>query len=529
MNALEDLATATGRPVLGAVVDALGPGVVRVLCAPRGLDVPLVETVVHDPSAEPAVEAGDLLLAVGVEAGRRSAVDLVARCGELGATAVLVKADDVPELLLSAAEAAGVALLAAPRDASWGQLHVLLRRACSAVASRREAAAPLADLFGLADAVSALVGGAVTVEDEHSVVLAYSSTEHAVDEPRRDTILGRRVPAQWLARLDELGVLRRLHATDEVVRVELDGARPRLAVAVRAGGELLGSLWVLEGARPLDADAERSLKEAASMAALHLLRSRTGEDLERRRAADQLRAVLDERLPAVLLAPSLGLSAGTPCVVVGLQLAVGPLDPVALERVADLVVLACAAFRRRVVTAGVGRTVYAVLPTGTSTARGLLADLAGRVRTGLKTDVRGAVADAVDGLAGLPAARRDVDLALRAMAAGSDASACVHVDDLKARSVLLRLRDLAESRPDLLDGRLAPLLASDRERGTSYVATLQAFLDCLGDVRAAADAVVVHPNTFRYRLRRLSELAGLDLDDPVERLVAHLQLHLLAP
>ena len=38
-----------------------------------------------------------------------------------------------------------------------------------------------------------------------------------------------------------------------------------------------------------------------------------------------------------------------------------------------------------------------------------------------------------------------------------------------------------------------------------------------------------HVPGFRYRLRRLSELADLDLDDPEQRLVAQLQLHLLAP
>lgn len=70
------------------------------------------------------------------------------------------------------------------------------------------------------------------------------------------------------------------------------------------------------------------------------------------------------------------------------------------------------------------------------------------------------------------------------------------------------------------------LEASDAEKSTSYIATLRAFLDGFGDVRVAADLVGVHPNTFRYRLRRLSELAALDLDDPVKRLVVHLQLHL---
>jgi DNA-binding PucR family transcriptional regulator len=37
----------------------------------------------------------------------------------------------------------------------------------------------------------------------------------------------------------------------------------------------------------------------------------------------------------------------------------------------------------------------------------------------------------------------------------------------------------------------------------------------------------VHPNTFRYRLRRLLELSELDLTDADERLVTHLQLTFL--
>jgi DNA-binding PucR family transcriptional regulator len=36
----------------------------------------------------------------------------------------------------------------------------------------------------------------------------------------------------------------------------------------------------------------------------------------------------------------------------------------------------------------------------------------------------------------------------------------------------------------------------------------------------------VHPNTFRYRLHRIMELAGLDLEDPDERLAVELRLRL---
>jgi DNA-binding PucR family transcriptional regulator len=40
--------------------------------------------------------------------------------------------------------------------------------------------------------------------------------------------------------------------------------------------------------------------------------------------------------------------------------------------------------------------------------------------------------------------------------------------------------------------------------------TLRAYLDCDLDVRRTAASLYVHPNTVRYRLRRISELTGLD-------------------
>jgi len=46
-------------------------------------------------------------------------------------------------------------------------------------------------------------------------------------------------------------------------------------------------------------------------------------------------------------------------------------------------------------------------------------------------------------------------------------------------------------------------------------------------VPRAAEHISVHPNTFRYRMRRLAELFDLDLDDADERVVLELQLRLL--
>ena len=70
---------------------------------------------------------------------------------------------------------------------------------------------------------------------------------------------------------------------------------------------------------------------------------------------------------------------------------------------------------------------------------------------------------------------------------------------------------------DLARTRLAPLdalAAGPRERLES---TLRAWLDRPGQVQAIADALEVHPQTVRYRLKQLRELFGERLEDPDAR------------
>ena len=52
--------------------------------------------------------------------------------------------------------------------------------------------------------------------------------------------------------------------------------------------------------------------------------------------------------------------------------------------------------------------------------------------------------------------------------------------------------------------------ASLTENATSLMETLRAYLDSDLDVARTAAALYVHPNTVRYRLRRISEVTGLD-------------------
>jgi DNA-binding PucR family transcriptional regulator len=101
-----------------------------------------------------------------------------------------------------------------------------------------------------------------------------------------------------------------------------------------------------------------------------------------------------------------------------------------------------------------------------------------------------------------------------------------HIDDVRVPAILFELGDLLHQRPELRLPALDALAAHDAEHSKSYLETLRAYLDAFGDVSAAADAINLHPNSFRYRLRRLRELAGIDLSDPDDRLLIALQLRL---
>ena len=58
---------------------------------------------------------------------------------------------------------------------------------------------------------------------------------------------------------------------------------------------------------------------------------------------------------------------------------------------------------------------------------------------------------------------------------------------------------------------VAKIAEYDRQRQTSLLKTLEEFLRRRGNISATAEALYVHPNTLRQRLRRIQELSGLDL------------------
>ena len=73
---------------------------------------------------------------------------------------------------------------------------------------------------------------------------------------------------------------------------------------------------------------------------------------------------------------------------------------------------------------------------------------------------------------------------------------------------------------------LGALIDHDRQHGTPYLETLAAYLKEGCRSKACADTMGLHVTTLRYRLARISELFGIDVDRPERRFAVELAIHL---
>ncbi|MGW0857434.1 PucR family transcriptional regulator [Streptomyces sp. NPDC002690] len=555
-----DAAGASGQdgadaPVtLATVVDCLGPGTVAVWAAPHGLGVPVRTLTVHEGAPAPGGPRGQdaphpaapdrpggLLLGIG--AGSEPG-GLIRAAVAAGASAVIVK--DGGDGALREASALGtergVAVLALAADQDWtdliGRVRALLAVRVGPGTRRAALFGRRHDLVSLANSLSRLVNGSVMIFTPGQELLAASRLGPGDDEMRRAAVLDQHGPVGYRARLVELGVYRRLWSGPEVVDVAAVpefGAGRRLAAAVRAGTENLGSIWVAEGGvpgEPLAENAAALLADAAT-AAVSVLLGLDQEEVARRRLDEELfgRALLGDVDPR-LAASHLVVDPGTPVTVLIADLSAhgsrfGAAD---LYRAKEEALRHLAGYRwRALATTGPSRVVLALVgPVDRDGIRRAADGVAAAVADAVGARPRTGIGPCVPHLGELPASRMEAELVVRALARRGEArSACL--EDVRGTANLLVLGEAVTADRRLQDGPVHRLRAHDLRRGTAYTQTLAAYLDAFGDTATASRELNVHANTLRYRMSRIRDLTGLDLADPYERLNAAVQLFALGP
>ncbi|MCO1655654.1 PucR family transcriptional regulator [Pseudonocardia humida] len=557
---MQHAGSARPRTSLGRILDDLGSTLLDLAHGDPDRHADIGGVVIHDPLDRPVLPPRALVLGVGVEAPDQ-VVALLRRLGTEGAAALVLRAPvPLTAQVRTAADATGVAVIGLSRGAPWGHLGEMLRSLLAegdiGVAEPESLGGlPSGDLFAVANAIAALLDAPVTIEDRSSRVLAFSGRQDEADPARVETILGRQVPERVSRILRERGVFRELLRGDRPVSIDpvpdAEGrlSLPRVAIAVRAGDEVLGSIWAAVPG-PMSRERTEALRDAAKLVALHLLRVRAGADVQRRLRSDLLSSALEGGAGAGEALGRLGL-AGRPLLVLGVALddrgprpdgdtgATGPTGADGTDaattqdrqRLADAFAMHLSAVHPRSAVAAIGTATYGLLPvTGTAAkadtgALRTLQDFLDRV--GDRLPAIAAVGPVAPDLSGLAHSRSCVDRVLRVLREGRPGRRLGRLDELQGEALILEMRDLAAARGDAPTGALARLIDYDRHHRGNLVETLRAWLDAFGDVVAAADAAFVHQNTFRYRLRRVVEVGGIDLDDPDQRFAAMLQLRVL--
>lgn len=99
----------------------------------------------------------------------------------------------------------------------------------------------------------------------------------------------------------------------------------------------------------------------------------------------------------------------------------------------------------------------------------------------------------------------------------------IHYDDLG----LLRVLSHEEIQPELMklyDEVLGSLVEYDREKGSELIETLKNYFIYGGNLKKVSENMYIHYNTIIYRISRIEEITGLDLDDYENRLNIQISL-----
>jgi len=125
----------------------------------------------------------------------------------------------------------------------------------------------------------------------------------------------------------------------------------------------------------------------------------------------------------------------------------------------------------------------------------------------------------------VPATRRDIDRVLDSAERHPVAfSQVTTLDEARTTVLLDEIITLVAADSRLVDPRVRSL----QEREPVLAETLEVYLDSFGEMSVAAKALHVHPNTVRYRVRRIEKLMSTSLADPDVRLLLSLSLRALA-
>jgi sugar diacid utilization regulator len=392
----------------------------------------------------------------------------------------------------------------------------------------------LADLQSLVEGLAARLGRGVAIDDSNFRLIVHTAHHGPVDRTRLESILRMRPPDDVLA---YMGSMHYERMTEDVTRLEAVaslGMLARVLAPIRSGGHLFGFLSLIDADESLTEREFDMVVEVARSAASIMERDSLMEDLRAGRQRELVRDVLSadaalrESAAQELEGVEGGLSGPVQALIVQIrpgELTQGRDLSMTVESALDRA--ARRSLARQCLYLSRGHHGLIVVPVRGLAGRDVrrLAEAARReVSSALHVvQLRSAVGDPVERVAELAHSYDQAQSALRVAELVTTFGPHVAWSQLGVYRTLVHLPvDLVPT--DLLPTELLGLF--DDSAGTELLRTVEVYLDEAGDVRRTIARLSIHRTSLYYRLRRFSEVTGLDLNDGGQRLSIHLGLKL---
>jgi DNA-binding PucR family transcriptional regulator len=120
----------------------------------------------------------------------------------------------------------------------------------------------------------------------------------------------------------------------------------------------------------------------------------------------------------------------------------------------------------------------------------------------------------------LPRSCREALLSLNVRQSSLQPDGVTSFDELGIYRVLAATENSAEVGQFVREW-LGPLLDYDAKHGAELVKTLAQYLECGGNYDETAEVLDIHRSTLRYRLQRIRDVSGLELNDVDSRFNLH--------
>ncbi|MFJ6014703.1 PucR family transcriptional regulator [Streptomyces sp. NPDC092952] len=370
------------------------------------------------------------------------------------------------------------------------------------------------DYQELVDEISGLLGAPATLENRDFGLVAFgahdSDDDSAMDPVRTRSILTRRSTPAVRAWFEGFGITRATGPVRIPAAPEAGVFRDRICLPVRHRGAVLGYVWLLDAhPGPTDERLAAAMEVAARIGALLAEEERAGSDPSREFGALLTAGRGWQRdMAAAALAEALGPDAQ------GLHTVVcvtpWPEEPPSVRTVPSAAALA------PVVGTGQPHALAALVRLRSSGVLDPAFAAAGRLRAVAGRPVTAGIAVPRRGLAELAPAWHEAVAAARAAAAEARFGEVVEWSAIGPYRLLTTLPAHTGADP-----AVRALLAPAHK---DLARTAEVFLDCAGQASRTAAALGVHRQTLYYRLSRIQQLTGLDLNDGEDRLLLHMAL-----